>query len=69
LYVSAGRFENLPADFRSDETIEASDKYEMIADGAVRTLVIKRPAGADEAVYACKAANVKTSTRLRVEGT
>lgn len=49
--------------------IKESDKYEIISEGAVHTLVIKKPTTDDEAEYICTAVNVKTSTKLKVEGT
>lgn len=48
--------------------IKESDKYEVISEGAVHTLVIKNPTPGDEAEYICTAVNVKTSTKLKVEG-
>lgn len=48
--------------------IKQSDKYEIITEGAVHTLIIKKPTTGDEAEYICTAVNVKTSTRLKVEG-
>jgi len=49
--------------------IKESEKYEIISEGAVHTLVIKNPTTDDEAEYICTAVNVKTSTKLKVEGT
>jgi len=49
--------------------IKESQKYEIISEGAVHTLVIKKPTTDDEAEYICTAVNVKTSTKLKVEGT
>jgi len=48
--------------------IKESDKYEIISEGAVHTLVIKKSTTNDEAEYICTAVNVKTSTKLKVEG-
>jgi len=48
--------------------IKESDKYEIIFEGTVHTLVIKKPTTDDEAEYICTAVNVKTSTKLKVEG-
>jgi len=57
-----------PLRFRSGKVIKESDKYEIISEGAVYTLVIKKPTTDDEAEYICTAVNVKTSTKLKVEG-
>lgn len=48
--------------------IKKSDKYEIISDGVIHTLIIKKPTTDDEAEYICTAVNVKTSTKLKVEG-
>lgn len=48
--------------------IKETDKYEIISEGTVHTLVIKKPTTDDEAEYICTAVNVKTSTKLKVEG-
>lgn len=48
--------------------IKESDKYEIISEGAVHTLIIKKPTIVDEAEFICTAINVKTSTKLKVEG-
>jgi len=48
--------------------IKESDKYEIISGGAAHALVIKTPTTDDEAEYICTAVNVKTSTKLKVEG-
>lgn len=55
-------------DFRSGKVIKGSEKYEIISDGATHTLIIKKPTVSDEAEYICTAVNVKTSTKLKVEG-
>lgn len=57
-----------PLRFRSGKVIKESNKYEIISEGAVHTLVIKKPTTDDEAEYICTAVNVKTSTKLKVEG-
>jgi len=57
-----------PLRFRSGKVIKESDKYEIISEEAVHTLVIKKPTTDDEAEYICTAVNVKTSTKLKVEG-
>lgn len=57
-----------PLRFRSGKVIKESDKYEIISEGAVHTLIIKKPTTDDEAEYICTAVNVKTSTKLKVEG-
>lgn len=56
-------------DLRSGKVIKVSDKYEIISEGTVHTLIIKKPNTSDEAEYICTAVNVKTSTKLKVEGT
>jgi len=49
--------------------IKESEKYEIISEGAIHTLVIKKPTSDEEAEYICTAVNIKTSTKLKVEGT
>lgn len=55
-------------DLRSGKVIKGSDKYEIISDGVIHTLIVKKSTVGDEAEYICTAVNVKTSTKLKVEG-
>lgn len=48
--------------------IKETHKYEIISEGAVHTLIIKKPTSDDEVEFICTAVNVKTSTKLKVEG-
>lgn len=55
--------------FRSGKVIQESDKYEIISNGPIHMLIIKKSTTNDESEYICTAVNVKTSTKLKVEGT
>ncbi|XP_019626955.1 PREDICTED: titin-like [Branchiostoma belcheri] len=54
--------------YRSDEKIEASDRYEIIADGYDHTLIIKNIQIKDETSYSCESRHRKTTAKLFVEG-
>lgn len=41
----------------------------MTSSGPIHMLIIKNTTPKDEAEYICTAVNVKTSTKLKVEGT
>lgn len=55
---------------RKNETIDCtqSSKYNIIDEGNIKKLVIKKCTTEDIAEYTATVANVKTSTRLKIEG-
>lgn len=54
--------------FKKSKLIKPSSKYEMFAEGTVRKLVIHDAGDDDISQYSCIAQNVKTTTKLKVEG-
>lgn len=54
--------------FRKSKKIKPSNKYEMFTDGSVRKLVIRDASEDDISEYSCIAQNVKTTTKLKVQG-
>uniref|UniRef100_A0A8D8G2B6 Titin n=2 Tax=Culex pipiens TaxID=7175 RepID=A0A8D8G2B6_CULPI len=53
--------------FKNNKQIKASSKYELISEQNVRKLVVKNATEDDEEEYTCTIANVKTSSKLKVE--
>lgn len=54
--------------FKKNKIIKPSDKFELFAEGTFRRLVIHDADNEDMAEYSCIAQNVKTTTKLKVEG-
>lgn len=54
--------------YKNGKPIDSSDKYEVISAGATKKLVIKKVKLDDQDEYTCVAANIKTTTKLKVEG-
>lgn len=54
--------------FKKSKLIKPNSKFEIFADGTVRKLIIHDANDEDVSQYSCIAQNVKTSTRLKVEG-
>lgn len=54
--------------FRKGKELKRSERYIMTAEGITRKLVIKKVTPEDQTEITCTAFNVKTSTRLKVEG-
>ncbi|XP_019626722.1 PREDICTED: obscurin-like [Branchiostoma belcheri] len=55
--------------YRDDERIDNSDKYEILVDGQVHTLIIKDIRLDDDTSYSCASKHRKTTAKLFVEGT
>lgn len=53
---------------KNGRTVETNDKFELNAKGPVRTLIIHSVDDDDISEYSCTAQNVKTTTKLKVEG-
>lgn len=55
--------------YRKGEIIDAqSSKYNIIDEGNIKKLVVKKCTAEDISEYTAVVANVKTSSRLKVEG-
>lgn len=55
---------------RKNETIDRvqSSKYNIIDEGNIKKLIVKKCTTEDIAEYTASVANVKTSSRLKIEG-
>lgn len=56
--------------YRKNETIDCtrSSKYTIIDEGNIKKLIVRKCTTEDIAEYTATVANVKTSSRLKVEG-
>lgn len=54
--------------FKKDKPIKPSSKYSVFVEGTVRRLVVHNSNDDDQDEYVCVAGNVRTSSRLTVEG-
>lgn len=54
--------------FKKSKIIKQSPKYDIFVEGSVRRLVIHDASGDDISEYSCIAQNVKTTTKLKLEG-
>lgn len=54
--------------FKKGKPIKPSSKYEISIEGNVRKLVVKNVKDEDQTEYTCQAMNVKTSSKLKLEG-
>lgn len=54
--------------FKKNKIIKPTNKFEVFAEGTIRRLVIKDVSDDDVSDYSCIAQNVKTTTKLKVEG-
>lgn len=55
--------------YKNAELIKPSEKYEIISSGSTKKLIIKKVTLDDQDEYTCTAANIKSKTNLKVEGT
>lgn len=56
--------------YRKNETIDCaqSSKYNVIDEGNIKKLIVRKCTTEDIAEYTAAVANVKTSSRLKIEG-
>lgn len=54
--------------FRKSKIIRPNDKFEIISEGTIRKLIIHNTQDSDMSDYSCIAQNVKTTTKLKVQG-
>lgn len=54
---------------RKGKEIKPSNKYIITSDGTMHTLIIKKATNDDQTEITCAAANVKTSSKLKIEST
>lgn len=54
--------------YRKGKEIKASSKYIIKSEGAKKKLIIKNLTMEDQSDYSCFAMNIKSSTKLKVEG-
>lgn len=54
--------------YKNGKKISSSSKYTISAEGCIRKLIVHNVNEDDEAEYSCQAANVKSQTKLKVQG-
>lgn len=54
--------------YKNGKLVKPSEKYEIVSDGPTKKLILKKVKLDDQDEYTCVAANVKSTTNLKVEG-